>query len=111
MLIGLRVLQHGGGMNPGLGHERAFADVRRVAVRRAIEHVVERARNFQQRRHLALGHADLEGSSKFPLQPQRRYQRTKVCVAAALAKRSEERRVGKECSREESQYAEEYNGG
>ena len=72
-------------MNAGLGHERAFADIGRVAVRRAVEHVVQRPRHLHQGRHLVGGHADLEGVGKFRLQPQRRDQRTQIGVAAALA--------------------------
>ena len=72
-------------MNAGLGDERAFADIGRMAVRRAVEHVVERPRHLHQGRHLVRGHADLEGVGKFALQPQRRDQRTQIGVAAAFA--------------------------
>ncbi len=85
MFVGLRILQHRGGMNAGLGHERTFADIGRVTVRRAIEHVIERPRNLHQGRHLVRRHADLEAIGKFALQPQRRDQRTQIGVAAAFA--------------------------
>ena len=56
-----------------------------MAVRRAVEHVVERPRHLHQRRHLLGGDADLERVGEFVLQPQRRDQRTEIGVAAALA--------------------------
>ena len=85
VLVGMRILHDRGGMNAGLGHEGAFADVRRMAVRRAVEHVVQRARHLHQRRHLLRGDADLERVGEFVLQAQRRDQRTEIGVAAALA--------------------------
>ena len=52
MLVGLRILQHRGGMNAGLGDEGALADIGRMPVRHAVEHVVERARHLDQGREL-----------------------------------------------------------
>ena len=86
VFIALRILEHGRSVNARLGDERAFPDIRRVAVRRAIEHVVQRARHLHQGRHLLRRHADFEGIGKFALQSQRRDQRAEIGVAAALAK-------------------------
>ena len=72
-------------MNAGLGHEGAFADIGGVAVRRAVEHVVERARHLHQGRHLVRGDADLERVGELVLQAQGRDQRTEIGVAAAFA--------------------------
>ena len=47
-------------MDAGLGGECALAHIGRVAVGRAIEHLVERARDVQQRLELVVRHADLE---------------------------------------------------
>ena len=85
MLVGVRILHDRGGMNAGLGHEGAFANIGRMAVRRAVQHVVERARHLHQRRHLLRGDADLEGVGELVLQAQRRDQRAEIGVAAALA--------------------------
>ena len=72
-------------MNAGLGDERTFAHIGRMPVRRAVEHVVERARRLHQGRKAILGHADLEGIGKFLLQLQRRDQRTEIGITAAFA--------------------------
>ncbi len=40
-------------MNAGLGGEGALADIGRMAVRRAVEHFVQRARGMRQRRRAA----------------------------------------------------------
>jgi len=86
MFIGLGVFEHRGGMNAGFCHKRAFADIGRVSIGRAIEHIVQRPRNLHQGRHLVRRDADLEPIGKFALEPQRRDQRTQIGVAAAFAK-------------------------
>ena len=86
MLVGLRVLEHRRGMNAGLGDEGAFADIGRMAVRRAVEHVVQRARHLHQASPACRGETPIsKASAKFALEPQRRDQRTQIGVAAAFA--------------------------
>ena len=42
MLVGRGLLHDGGGVDAGLGREGALADIGRVAIGRAVEHLVER---------------------------------------------------------------------
>ena len=72
-------------MDAGLGGERALADIGRVPVRRAVEHLVERARDLRQRLELVVRHADVEPVGEFRLELQRRDDRDEIGVAAALA--------------------------
>ena len=48
VLVGRGLLHDRGGMDAGLGGERAFADIGRVAVGRAIENFVERVRHARR---------------------------------------------------------------
>jgi hypothetical protein len=86
VFISMRILHHGRGVNAGFCHEGAFTDVSRVAVGRAVEHVVERPRHPHQRRHLLRRNTDLKAIGKLLLQTQRRDQRTEIGVAATFAK-------------------------
>ena len=85
MLIGLRILQHGGGMDAGLGDEGALADIRRVPVRRAVKPLVERMRDMSELFKCRLGNPDVETFGKFRLELERRNDGNKIGVAAALA--------------------------
>ena len=72
-------------MNAGLGGESAFADIRRVAVGRAIEQIVERMRDARELAERVLRHADVEFVGEFGFQLQRRDDGNEIGVAAALA--------------------------
>ncbi len=85
VFVGLRILEHRRSMNAGFCHKSAFADIGRVAIGRAIEHIVERPRHLHQRRHLVRRHADFEAIGKFALEPQCGNQRAQIGVAAAFA--------------------------
>ena len=85
VLVGARVLQHGRGVDAGLGGEGGGADIGRMAVRRAVQQLVERARHGVSDASPAVVHADLEAVGEVRLQHQRRDQRHEVGVAAALA--------------------------
>ena len=85
VLVGLRRLQDRRGMDAGLGRERAVADVGRMAVGRAVENLVERARDMGEAGELVVGNADLETLGELGLELQRRDDRHQVGVAAALA--------------------------
>ena len=85
VLVGLRLLDDGRGVDAGLGRERAFADVGRVAVGRAVQHLVEHAAGVRQRAQPLRRHAGLEVVGELALQQQRRDDRGEVGVAAALA--------------------------
>ena len=60
VLVGLRLLQDGRGMNAGLGRERALADVGRMPVRRLVQHLIEHAARVRQRAQPLRRHAGLE---------------------------------------------------
>ena len=85
VLVGRRVLHDGGGMDAGLGRERALAHIGRVAVGRAVEHLVERARDMGEVLELVVGDADVEFLRELRLELQRRDDRDEIGVAAALA--------------------------
>ena len=87
MLVGRRVLHDRGGMDAGLGGEGALAHIGRVAVRRAVEHLVEHVRGMRQRLELLVRDRDLEFFGEFRLQLQGRDDRDQIGVAAALAER------------------------
>ena len=72
-------------MNAGLGGERAFADIGRVSVGRAVEHFIERARGVRQGLELGVRDADIETVRELALELQRRDDRDEVGVATALA--------------------------
>ena len=48
MLVGRRLLKDRRGMDAGFGGEGAFADIGRMPVRRAVEHLVERVRDMRE---------------------------------------------------------------
>ena len=72
-------------MDAGLGGERALAHIGRVAVGRAVEHLVERVRGVRELLELVVRHADLELVGEFRLELERRDDRDEIGVAAALA--------------------------
>src|SRR5580704_10943567 len=86
MLVGRRLLEDCRGMDAGLGGESALADIRRMTVRRAVEHLVECVRDMRERAELVVRYADVELAGVFRLELQRRDDRNQVGVAAALAK-------------------------
>ena len=85
MLVGARVLGERGRVNAGLGGEGRGADVRRVAVGRAVEHFVEGARDVGDLTQRLRRDAGLETLRQFGLQSQRRDERHEIGVAAPLA--------------------------
>ena len=60
VLVGRRVLDDRGGVDAGLGGERAFADIGRMAVGGAVEHIVERVRDAREMAERFVGNADIE---------------------------------------------------
>ncbi len=66
VLVGRGLFHDGGGVDAGLGGERALAHIGRVAVRRAVEDFVERVRDVGQAVQLLLRHADLEFFAQTP---------------------------------------------
>ena len=85
VLVGRGLLHDRGGVDAGLGGERALADIGRVAVGRAVEHLVERVRGMREALELLVRHADVEAVGEFRLELQRRDDRDEIGVAAALA--------------------------
>ena len=85
VLVGRRLLHDRRRMDAGLGGEGAFADIGRVAVGRAVEHLVERMRDVGERLQLFVRHADIEVLRKLGLELQRRDDRDQIGVAATLA--------------------------
>ena len=85
MLVGARVLQHRRGVDAGLGGEGAGPDEGRVAVRRAVEDLVEGARGLRQRAEGLVGDAGLEAVAVAVLQLERADEGDEVGIAAALA--------------------------
>src|SRR5688500_12974054 len=102
MLVGLRLLQNRGCVDPGLGGEGAVADIGRVPIRRAVEHLVEPVRDVCELLELRLVDADLEFLCKVRLELQRRDQRDEIGIATALAETVERAldlpRAGTYCS-------------
>jgi hypothetical protein len=72
MLVGARVLQHGGGVDAGLGGEGGGADIGRLAARLAVHQLVEGARELGQPRQRLVADADLEPVRQFGLELERR---------------------------------------
>ena len=85
MLVGARVLQHRGGVDAGLGREGARADEGRVAVRLAVEDLVDLARHVGELAKRLVGDAEIETVGVSVLEFQRADQRHEIGVAAALA--------------------------
>ena len=85
VLVGGRLLHDRGSVDAGLGSKRTFADIRRVAVRRAIEQFVERMRHPRQAAKRLVRYADFEFAGIFALELQRRNNGNEIGVAAALA--------------------------
>ena len=72
-------------MDAGLGRESAVANIRRMAVRPAVQPLVEFMRYTEKILHLLVGHADLEFVGVLGLELQGRDDRNQIGVAAALA--------------------------
>ena len=73
-------------MDAGLGGERALADIGRVAVGRAVEHLVERARDVGEARRACSSETPMSKcSANSRLELQRRDDGDEIGVAAALA--------------------------
>src|SRR4029077_16859550 len=84
VLIGLRLLDDSGRMNAGLGRERAFADIRRMTIRRPVEEFVEPMRDAHDAAERAVADVDLELVGIFRLELQRRDDGDEIGIAAAL---------------------------
>ena len=85
MLVGLRRLQDGGGVDTGLGRERGGADIGRLAVGRPVQDLVEGVRDVRERLQSGRRNSCLEPLREGRLQQQRRDDRGQVGIAAALA--------------------------
>ena len=85
VLVGARILLHGGDMDAAFMREGRLADIRRVAVRRAIEKLIEDARDVGERAEPLRRDAGLVALSVVRFQHQRRDDRGEIGVAAALA--------------------------
>ena len=86
VLVGRGILHDRGGMDAGLGGEGALADIGRVAVRRAVEHLVERARDVGEAVVSCSSDTPISKRSReFRLELQGRDDRDEIGVAAALA--------------------------
>ena len=85
MLVGARVLLHGRDMDAAFMREGRLADIRRMPVGRAVQHLVENARGMGQRPELLRRDAGLEALGIVRLQHQRRDDRGEIGIAAALA--------------------------
>src|SRR5215468_4791253 len=85
MLVGGGVLDDRGGMDTGLGGERAVAHIGGVAVAGAIEDFIEAARHAGEMGELVVGDADLEVFGIFRLELEVADQRDQIGVAAAFA--------------------------
>ena len=72
MLVGARVLRERGGVDAGLGGEGRGADIGRVPVRRAVEQLVEGARDVGDLPQRLGRDADLEALGELGLQRERR---------------------------------------
>ena len=72
-------------MDAGLGREGALADIGRVAIGRAVEHLIQRVGRMRKALELRIRHADLESVGEFGLELQRRDDGHEIGVAAALA--------------------------
>src|ERR1700722_3059667 len=85
MLVGRGILHDRGGVDAGLGRERAFADIGQMPVRRPVEDFIERVGDVGQVRELVVADADLEALGITGLELEIADQRNDVGVAAALA--------------------------
>ena len=85
VLVRLRLLEDGGGVDAGLGGEGAVADVGRVAVGIAVQHLIEDAAGVRQRAQPLGRDAGFEAVGELAFQQQRRDDGGEVGVAAALA--------------------------
>src|SRR5262249_29947084 len=85
MLIGLRFLDDGRGMNAGLRRERALAYIGRMTIRRPVEELVEAMRDAQDAAERTVADVDLEFVGIFRLELQRRDDGDEIGIAAALA--------------------------
>ncbi len=85
MLIGGGVLEDGGGVDAGLGGERALAHIGRVAVRRPVQHLVQHAGGVGEVRQLGTAHAQRKPLRVIRLQQQGRDDRAEIGIAAPLA--------------------------
>ena len=85
MLIGLRLLDDGRGMDAGLGGKGAVADIGRLAVGRPVEQFIERARDMGQRLQPVFVTPVSNRSAKSGFQQQRGDQGHQIGIAATLA--------------------------
>ena len=85
VLVSLRLLDDGRGVNAGLGGERALAHIRGVTIRRPVEELVEPMRDACDAAKRIVADVDLEFFGIFRLELQRRDNRDEIGVSAALA--------------------------
>src|SRR6266567_7609300 len=85
VLVSLRFFDNRRSMNAGFGGKRAFADIRRMTIRRAIEQLIEPMGDANDAAERFVRNADVEFVGIFGLKLQRRDDRYEIGIAAALA--------------------------